>query len=122
MVATSLKERFLMMKVNYSEKNRNEGFLKAFPKVPAYPHFFVLDSDGTFLHSQGTAELEEGRGYNEQVFLEFLAKWEPKTKQKVTGGESKRTESPSAEKVLAEGLERARSEKKKALVHLGAPT
>ena len=110
------------MKVNYSDKNRNEGFLKAYPKVPAYPHFFVLDSDGTFLHSQGTAELEEGRGYNEKVFLGFLAKWQPKTQQALTPGDSNKAERPNAEKVLTEGLERAKAEKKRALIHLGAPT
>ena len=65
------------MKGNYSEENRNREFLASYPTVPAYPHFFVLQSDGTFLHSQGTAELEEGRGYNEQVFLAFLDKWKP---------------------------------------------
>jgi hypothetical protein len=46
-----------------------------YPKVPAYPHFFVLETDGTFLHSQGTTELEEGKGYNEQVFIAFLDSW-----------------------------------------------
>ena len=65
------------MKVNYSEENRNADFLAAYPDVPAYPHYFVLESDGTFLHSQGTAELEQGRGYNEKVFLEFLKTWSP---------------------------------------------
>ena len=65
------------MKVNKSDENDNAEFLTAYPKVPAYPHFFVLESDGTFLHSQGTAELEEGNGYNEQVFMSFLKKWKP---------------------------------------------
>lgn len=72
-----LQTSFLIMKVNYSSDNRNEAFLKQFPRVPAYPHFFVLDSDGTFLCSQGTGELEEGKGYNEDVFLDFLKKWQP---------------------------------------------
>ena len=63
------------MKVNYSDENANASFLTNYPEVPAYPHFFVLDSDGSFLHSQGTSELEEGRGYNEAVFLAFLEKW-----------------------------------------------
>lgn len=75
-----LRNHFLIMKVNYSEDNRNEAFLKAYPKVPAYPHFFVLERDGSFLHSQGTAELEEGRGYNEKVFLSFLTRWLPGAK------------------------------------------
>jgi len=72
-----LRQHFLIMKVNFSSENRNTEFLKNYPKVPGYPHFFVLESDGTFLHSQGTADLEEGKGYNEQIFLEFLDKWKP---------------------------------------------
>lgn len=74
-VRDSLNENFLIMKVNMSDENDNEEFLSNYPEVPAYPHFFVLESDGTFLHSQGTAELESGQGYDETVFLEFLDKW-----------------------------------------------
>jgi len=121
-VAANLKSNFLIMKVNYSDKNRNIEFLKAYPKVPAYPHFFVLDGDGTFLHSQGTADLEEGRGYNEKVFLEFLTKWQSKAKQAPTATDTTRGQRPNAEKVLADGLARARAEDKRALIHLGAPT
>ncbi len=76
-VADLLREHFLIMKVNYSDENRNSEFLENYPNVPAYPHFFVLESDGTFLHSQGTAELEEGKGYNEQIFVAFLNQWKP---------------------------------------------
>ncbi len=72
-----LRQHYLIMKVNYSDENANAPFLAAYPEVPAYPHFFVLDTDGTLLHSQGTAELEEGQGYNEQVFFAFLEKWKP---------------------------------------------
>ena len=67
-----------MMKVNHGDGNDNTEFLSRYPKVAAYPHFLVLDSDGTFLHSQGTGELEEGRGYNEKVFMDFLTKWKPR--------------------------------------------
>ena len=74
-MADVLRQHFLIMKVNYSDENKNAVFLANYPNVPAYPHFFVLESDGTLLHSQGTAELEEGKGYNEQIFLAFLDKW-----------------------------------------------
>jgi thiol:disulfide interchange protein len=77
-VATALQKDFIIQKVNYSEENRNEVFLSKYPKVKGYPHLFVLESDGTLLHSQDTSELEEGKGYNERVVLEFLAKWAPK--------------------------------------------
>ena len=76
-VADRLRRHFLIMKVNFGDGKSNSAFLANYPKVPAYPHFFVLESDGVFLHSQGTAELEEGQGYNEQVFLGFLDKWKP---------------------------------------------
>ena len=56
----------------------DEAFLAQYPKVPGYPHFFVLDRDGTFLHSQGTGELERDKTYDEQIFLAFLAEWAPK--------------------------------------------
>ena len=72
-----MQQNFLIVKVNYSQENENQAFLANYPKVPAYPHFFVLDSDGTLLHSQGTGELEEGKGYNQQVFMAFLDRWKP---------------------------------------------
>ena len=58
---------FVTVKVNFSPENRNETFLIHYPEIAGYPHFFVLKSDGTFLHSQDTAELESGRGYSEEV-------------------------------------------------------
>lgn len=74
-VASVLHEEYVILKVSYGDGNDNEEFLANYPEVRAYPHLFVLDSDGTFLHSQGTGELEEGRGYNEEVFLAFLNEW-----------------------------------------------
>jgi len=65
----------MVMKVNYSEENRNEAFLSRYPPIPGYPHIYVLESDGSLLHSQGTAVLEEGRSYSQDVFLTFLNKW-----------------------------------------------
>jgi thioredoxin-related protein len=76
-VASALSKDFLIVKVNYSEENKNEEFLGKFPRISAYPHLFVLDSDGKLLHSQNTADLEEGKGYNEEVVLAFLSKWAP---------------------------------------------
>jgi hypothetical protein len=35
----------------------------------------VLESDGTFLYSKNTVELEEGRSYNEDAILAFLDEW-----------------------------------------------
>lgn len=77
-VAAALAKDFIIQKVNYSEENRNQDFLSKYPAIKGYPHIFVLESDGTLLHSQNTADLEEGKGYSEKAMLEFLAKWAPK--------------------------------------------
>jgi len=68
---------FVTVKVNYSPEVENRGFLSQYPEVPGYPHLFVLDSDGTFLHSQGTGVLEDGEGYSEEAILAFLEQWAP---------------------------------------------
>jgi thiol:disulfide interchange protein len=76
-VAAALARDYLIVKVNYSEENRNQDFLKELPKIPGYPHLYVFDAHGKLLHSQGTAELEEGKSYSEEAVLKFLEKWGP---------------------------------------------
>jgi thiol:disulfide interchange protein len=74
-VAERLAERFVVVKVNYSAANRNERFLSRYPAIPGYPHLYVLERDGSFLHSQNTEELEQGRTYSEAAVLAFLEAW-----------------------------------------------
>jgi thioredoxin-related protein len=74
-VTKAIGDHFIIMKVNYSDQNENAAFLEKYPKVAGYPHLYVLDTDGTILHSQGTAELEEGDSYSESAILEFLNAW-----------------------------------------------
>lgn len=80
-VALALGDDFIIMKVNYSRENKNEAFLKEYPEIPGFPHLFVLEKDGKFLHSQGTAVLEKEGSYSEETFLTFLKKWSPSNNQ-----------------------------------------
>jgi thioredoxin-related protein len=73
--AKVLKEKFIVVKVNYSQENENKEVLSMYPKIPGYPHFFVLDKDGKFLHSQGTGELETGDHHDHDKMMAFLKKW-----------------------------------------------
>ena len=66
-------------KLNWSRDNRNEEVLGQYPTIRGYPHIFVLEKDGTFLHSKNTVELEKGRSYDEEVLLAFLDEWMPST-------------------------------------------
>lgn len=75
-LATFVDEHYIVLKINYSPENKNEEFLSQYPEVPGYPHFFVLESDGSFLHSQGTAELEDGgKSYSEEALMDFFKAW-----------------------------------------------
>jgi thiol:disulfide interchange protein len=69
-------DHYILVKVNVSDKNMNEKFLSQYPAAAGYPHIYVLDRDGTFLHSQDTVELEDGRdSYVPEVFMTFLQEW-----------------------------------------------
>lgn len=67
--------RFVWLKVNFSKENENRTFLARWPKVAGYPHLFVLDADGTLLHSQDTGALEEGKSYSVARMRAFLERW-----------------------------------------------
>ena len=71
------EKNFVMVKVNYSEENKNEAALSNYPAVAGYPHLFVLERDGKLLHSQDTGKLEEGKNYNLAKFMDFLKAWAP---------------------------------------------
>ena len=66
---------YILVKVNFSPEQENETFFSQYPPVPAYPHIFILESDGQFLYSQDTSELEAGDSYNLKKFTAFLRKW-----------------------------------------------
>ncbi|MCX6150993.1 MAG: thioredoxin family protein [Ignavibacteriales bacterium] len=72
-----LQKNFVVMKVNFSPENKNEKFLSKYPKVPGYPHLFVLEKDGKFLHSQDTGKLEAGKGHDHDKVFAFLKEWAP---------------------------------------------
>ena len=74
-VREHLTKNFLVMKVTYEDGQKNEAFLSKYPAISGYPHLYVVDGDGTLLHSQETGSLEEGRGYNEEKFVAFLDAW-----------------------------------------------
>ncbi|MFO7448198.1 MAG: thioredoxin family protein [Ignavibacteriaceae bacterium] len=73
-----MHKNYVVVKVNFSPENENKEVLSKYPQIPGYPHYFVLDKDGKLLHSQGTGELEKGRGYDKDSVMKFLKKWAPK--------------------------------------------
>lgn len=77
-VTNFLNQHYIVLKINYSNENKNEKFLSQYPKIPGYPHFFVLDSKGEFLHSQDTGVLEKDGAHDKAKVLSFLKEWSVK--------------------------------------------
>jgi thiol:disulfide interchange protein len=80
-VGTRLRDGFVVVKVNWSPENENTRFLSAYPPIPAYPHFFVLDGNGTYLWSQSGDDFVSGKTYDRAKVLAFLKKWAPPSPQ-----------------------------------------
>ncbi|MDR3675049.1 MAG: thioredoxin family protein [Acidobacteriota bacterium] len=66
---------YVTVMINYSKENPNDAFLAHYPRIADYPHFFVLDSNGTLLQSQPTHKFEHGKAYNVGKIEDFLKKW-----------------------------------------------
>jgi thioredoxin-related protein len=79
-IGAMLKSNFVVVKVNFSPENENKELLSRYPKIKGYPHLFVLEKDGTFLHSQDTGLLEDGPSYSREKMIAFLTKWAPPKK------------------------------------------
>ena len=73
-----LHQNYVTVKVNYSKENKNELVLSRYPKVAGYPHLFVLENDGTLLHSQDTGQLEKGKAHDPAKVMAFLKSWAPR--------------------------------------------
>ncbi|MGV3616775.1 MAG: thioredoxin family protein [Fimbriimonas sp.] len=74
-IADTLKAKFVVVKVNFSQENENKAVLSKYPPAEGYPHLYVLDKNGKFLHSQGTGELETGDHHDHDKFMAFFKKW-----------------------------------------------
>lgn len=74
-VQTLWDRHYVTLKVHWDPDQPNEAFLGQYPKIPGYPHIFVLDDDGRLLHSQNTAELESGDSYSPERMTAFLRRW-----------------------------------------------
>lgn len=79
-IKSLLDENFIVLKINVSKENKNEKFLAQYPAIEGYPHFFVLETDGSLLHSQNTGDLEKDKDYESEKFISFLNKWKPAKK------------------------------------------
>jgi thiol:disulfide interchange protein len=71
------ERNFITVAVYYGSDKKNEQVLSHYPKVEGIPHFYVLEKDGSVLHSQHLVELRQGAKYSPEKMKDFLTKWSP---------------------------------------------
>ena len=71
----NLHQHFVLLKINVSNENNNEDFLKSFPRPLGYPHMYVSDPMGNLLKSKDTAEFLVHGQYSTEKFNEFIQRW-----------------------------------------------
>lgn len=72
-----MKADFVTVLVNYSRENKNLDVMQTlqFPQRFGFPVIVILNQDGSLIHTQNSAYLEEGKGYNKKLFMDFLKSW-----------------------------------------------
>lgn len=71
---------YVVYHLNYSKENKNESLLEKyeFPQRFGFPVFLVLDGKGDLLHTQNSAYLEAGKGYDKEKVSGFFTDWSKK--------------------------------------------
>jgi len=77
-IYNKLHSEYVLLKINVSDSNENETFMKSLPPVLGYPHMYVSTGNGKMLLSKDTAELQNEDGYSAEYWLTFLEKWQSK--------------------------------------------
>jgi len=74
-----LHEKYVLLKINVSDSNENEAFMKGLPPVLGYPHMYVSTAQGKMLLSKDTADFLKNGNYSRHSWLTFLDKWQAST-------------------------------------------
>lgn len=70
-------KNFIVVKVSVEPKGPVPGALRRYPAPDKHPHLYVLDENGTLIHSQKTVELEKGDVYDAEKLAFFLNAFGP---------------------------------------------
>lgn len=75
-----MNDNYVKVLVNWSKENKNPKAMEYlhFPQRFGYPVFIIIDSNGSIIHTQNSALLESGKGYDRSKVLQFVKGWTPK--------------------------------------------
>jgi thiol-disulfide isomerase/thioredoxin len=68
-------DNFITLPIYFGSDNSNSRALSSYTPVLGVPHFFVLENDGTLLHSQHVVDLRENGAYSPSKLAAFFIRW-----------------------------------------------
>jgi thioredoxin-related protein len=76
---SAVKANYIVYHLNYSPENKNAAIYAKYGYAQrfGFPVFIILDANGNRIHTQNSAYLEEGKGYNKKKVLDFFQQWSP---------------------------------------------
>ncbi len=76
-IAELIEKNYVYIHINTSKENKNTDAMIRLgnPGRFGYPVLVILNHDGSVLHIQNSAYLEEGKGYDRKKVLEFFQNW-----------------------------------------------
>lgn len=76
-IAELIEKNYVYIHVNTSKENKNAEALMRLgnPGRFGYPVLVILGHDGSVMHIQNSAYLEEGKGYDRKKVLDFFRNW-----------------------------------------------
>ncbi len=76
-IKTIVDDNYLVYHLNYSKENKNKTSLTQyeFPQRFGFPVFVILDANGKRIHTQDSAMLESGDGYDSKKVTSFFKAW-----------------------------------------------
>lgn len=74
-----IDKNYVRVHLNYSPENKNAESLAQldYPHRFGFPVLVVLDESGERIHTQNSALLESGKGYDNKKIINFLKGWTP---------------------------------------------
>ena len=72
-----MEDEYIFVMVNWSTENKSPDAMAylGYPERFGFPVFVIVDGDGSILHIQDTALLEEGKDYNKKHIMQLLTVW-----------------------------------------------
>ena len=96
-VYQALHSQYVLLKINVSDSNENDDFMKSLPPVLGYPHMYVSTAQGKMILSKDTAELLADNNYSKSQWLDFLTQWSVENNTASTMGTTKTSTKATAQ-------------------------